>query len=549
MAKSFDTITFKYQNKVIDNLGFSITLILILIVIGSILSLLMSGFGHSTSFLSNREIFEIVKFTIIQSTISVLISLFLGVFVAKILISIKSRSLKIIFLSFSSVAFVIPTVVAGIGIIKVWGGNGLLNYIEFIFGFGDKELVVFGLFGILLAHVFFNAPLFLRVFYSCLDSIPENYLKNSMQFNLKGFYFFKLIEWPFIKQIIPLLCGIVFLQCFTSFSLILMLGGGPSASTLEVAIYTAVRYDFDLNSAAKLATIQLLICLIILIILDIFQKNDFSNIQVKTIANNGQTPKRKSFLNHFFTIILLSVYFIIVFSPLVLLIIAGVNSELISILKNQKIINVFFNSISIALCSSFLSVLVSWFICEARTNLIIKNKFGNNRILLLKFYNFSILMYLAVPAIVMGTGLFIILKGFLSYSYFPVLILIFSNVMLCLPFTVNIIQSKSIFLRRKHDLLCSSLGISGINRFLKIDFPSLKPVFGFSLGISACLSLGDLSVIALFGSQNFQTIPWLIYQYMASYKMSEAASISTLLIILCFLLFFIFSRIVGGKNA
>ena len=152
MAKSFDTITFKYQNKVIDNLGFSITLLLIFIVIGSILSLLMSGFGHSTSFLSNREIFEIVKFTLIQSTISVLISLFLGVFVAKILISIKSRTLKILFLSFSSVAFVIPTVVAGIGIIKVWGGNGLLNYIELIFGFGDKELVVFGLLGILLAH-------------------------------------------------------------------------------------------------------------------------------------------------------------------------------------------------------------------------------------------------------------------------------------------------------------------------------------------------------------------------------------------------------------
>ena len=549
MAKSFSTITFKYQNKVIDNLGLSVTLFLILLIIGSISSLLMSGLGDFNSFLTNKEIFAIVQFTLIQSILSVLFSLLLGIFVAKILVSIKSRTLRNFILSFSSVAFVIPTVVAGIGIIKVWGGNGLLNYIEFVFGFDDKELVVFGLFGILLAHVFFNAPLFLRVFYSCLDSIPENYLKNSMQYNLKGFYYFKLIEWPFIKQIIPLLCGIVFLQCFTSFSLILMLGGGPSASTLEVAIYTAVRYDFDLNSAAKLATIQLCICLIILIILDSFQKNKISNIQIKTTTNKYQTPKRNSFLNHLSSILWLFIYFIFVFSPLVLLIIAGINSELISVLKNQKTINVFFNSISIALCSSFLSVLVSWFICEARTNLIIRNELGHNKILLLKFYNFSILMYLAVPSIVMGTGLFIILKGFLSYSYFPVLILIFSNVMLCLPFTVNIIQSKSIFLRRKHDLLCSSLGINGVNRFLKIDLPSLKSVFGFSLGISACLSLGDLSVIALFGSQNFQTVPWLIYQYMSSYKMNEAASTSTLLIILCFLLFFIFSRLIGGKNA
>ena len=156
---------------------------------------------------------------------------------------------------------------------------------------------------------------------------------------------------------------------------------------------------------------------------------------------------------------------------------------------------------------------------------------------------------MAVPAIVLGTGLFVLFKGFLSYSYFPFLILIFSNVMLCLPFSVNIIQSKSIYLRKKHDKLCSLLGISGLNRFLTIDFPSIRSVFGFAAGISACLSLGDLSVIALFGSQNFQTIPWLIFQYLSSYMIKEAACVSLLLIILCFSLFYFFSRIVGGENA
>ncbi|MFL2814054.1 MAG: ABC transporter permease subunit [Candidatus Puniceispirillales bacterium] len=549
MAQSFSEITYKYNNRVIDNIGLSVTLLLLLVIICSILSLLISGFKSDDSYLTIHDILEILKFTFLQSFLSVLSSLLLGIYVAKILIKIKSSFIKTVLLSLSSVAFVIPTVVAGIGIIKVWGGNGLLGLIEFFFGFNDNELFLFGLFGILLAHIFFNAPLFLRVFYSCLDSIPENYLKNSTQLNLNGLNYFKVIEWPFIKPVLPLLTGIVFLQCFTSFSLILMLGGGPSSSTLEVAIYTAVRYDFDLQSAAILAIFQLFICLVILIILDNFQKNKISNIQIEIISKNYTNRSSKNFLEKFFNVIFLLVYFILVLSPLILLIISGINLEIVNILKSPRTLEVFTNSMAIALVSSFITVLVSWSICEARTNLIIKSELGYNKLVILKFFNLSILMYLAVPSIVMGTGLFIILKGMVSYNYFPIIILIFSNVMLCLPFTVNIIQSKSIFLRRKHDLLCASLGIDGINRFLNIDFPSLRHVFGFSLGISACLSLGDLSVIALFGSENFQTIPWLIFQYMSSYKIDEASSVSTLLIALCFIIFYFFSRYVGGKDA
>ncbi|NIP75463.1 MAG: hypothetical protein GTN90_05530, partial [Xanthomonadales bacterium] len=55
--------------------------------------------------------------------------------------------------------------------------------------------------------------------------------------------------------------------CFTSFALVLMLGGGPQASTLEVAIYEAARLDFDLARAATLSLIQLAICALVLLVL------------------------------------------------------------------------------------------------------------------------------------------------------------------------------------------------------------------------------------------------------------------------------------------
>ena len=296
MAKSISQlVTYKYKNKTIDNLGFCISFILISVIILSISSLLFIGLGNKDNFFSVGDVFGILRFTLLQSLLSVTLSALLGIYVAKILVNLESQKFKSYFLSLSSVAFVIPTVVAGIGIIKVWGGNGLISYFELIIGSSQNIINFYGLLGILLAHIFFNAPLFVRIFYSCFDAIPDSYLKNAEQLDIKGFNYFLLLEWPSIKHIFPLLFGVVFLQCFSSFSLILMLGGGPSSSTFEVAIYTAVRYDFDLNSAAILAFIQLIICLIVLIVVDYFQNNKISHVQIKTTFLEKRWVKSKNY--------------------------------------------------------------------------------------------------------------------------------------------------------------------------------------------------------------------------------------------------------------
>ena len=114
---------------------------------------------------------------------------------------------------------------------------------------------------------------------------------------------------------------------------------------------------------------------------------------------------------------------------------------------------------------------------------------------------------------------------------------------------LKLIQSKYFSLNEKHDRLCSSLGIKGLNRLFNFDLPAMKPELGFAAGLSACLSIGDLSVIALFGNQNFQTLPWLMYQFMSSYKMKEAAVISLSLLLICYTFFYFFDRIFKIENA
>ena len=65
----------------------------------------------------------------------------------------------------------------------------------------------------------------------------------------------------------------------------------------------------------------------------------------------------------------------------------------------------------------------------------------------------------------------------------------------------------------------------------------MAPEIGYASGLASALSLGDMTVIALFGSQQFQTLPWLLYQTMARYRAGEAAALAVILLILTLVLF------------
>ena len=80
-------------------------------------------------------------------------------------------------------------------------------------------------------------------------------------------------------------------------------------------------------------------------------------------------------------------------------------------------------------------------------------------------------------------------------------------------------------------------------RFKIIIFPNIFPVISFCMGLGCALSMGDLGVITLFSFGDIQTLPLAIFRLMMSYKMDYAFSGSVLLIILCFLLFYLFDNI------
>ncbi len=111
-----------------------------------------------------------------------------------------------------------------------------------------------------LAHVFFNVALVARLLLQGWLAIPAEQFRLAAQLGFAPRDVFRRIELPMLRDVLPGAFVLVFLLCMTSFAVALILGGGPRATTVELAIYQALRFDFDLGRAAWLALIQFALC-------------------------------------------------------------------------------------------------------------------------------------------------------------------------------------------------------------------------------------------------------------------------------------------------
>ncbi|MGB0940690.1 MAG: hypothetical protein ACPGYG_08760 [Candidatus Puniceispirillaceae bacterium] len=156
----------------------------------------------------------------------------------------------------------------------------------------------------------------------------------------------------------------------------------------------------------------------------------------------------------------------------------------------------------------------------------------------------SVSIYLVVPSIVLGTVSFIWLRGFVDIFSVALWLVLAANCLLALPFAWRILGAKYQAVLAATDKKCQILGVHGWQRFWQVSLPSLQHEMGLALGLTAALSIGDLGVIALFGSDDFRTLPWLLYQYAARYGGAEAELLGCILLGLCLGFYGIFYALV-----
>ena len=119
------------------------------------------------------------------------------------------------------------------------------------------------------------------------------------------------------------------------------------------------------------------------------------------------------------------------------------------------------------------------------------------------------------------------------------------NAVMSLPFALRALVPELRSVEAGYGRLADSLRLDSWHRLRLLWVPRLRRPLGFSAGLAAALSMGDLGVIALFADPEIVTLPLALYRLMASYRMADAAGAALLLMGLSMALFWLFDR--GGR--
>jgi thiamine transport system permease protein len=339
--------------------------------------------------------------------------------------------------------------------------------------------------------------------------------------------------------------ALVFMLCVTSFTLVLTLGGGPAATTLEVAIYQSLRFDFEPARAVALTLVQIALTVFAVLILSRLGADATGDASLPVAGRRARTATLGESIADAVAIALAALF---VLAPMAAVVASGLRADLGRLASEPAVLSAAGQSLALSFGSALLSVALSLSLVSMRQRLQAKRGSGGRTALELLSGTGASLV-LIVPPVVIGAGWFVLLRtSGIVFAVAPAMVLTVNAVM-AMPFATRAIRPAHDAAAARNDRLCAQLGLSGWTRLRLIDWPELRrPLFtGFAFAMA--LSLGDLGVIALFGSDQVQTLPYLLYARMGSYRTEDAAGLALLLGLLCLALVTLADRLGRGRTS
>jgi thiamine transport system permease protein len=457
-----------------------------------------------------------LRFTVTQAALSALLSAALAVPLARALARRRfvGRGAVITLLG---APFLLPVVVAVVGMLSVYGKTGVVN--AALSALHLPNVTLFGLQGVLLTNVFFNLPLCTRILLNGWSAIPAERFRLADTLDLPPSARFRHLEGPMLRATLPGAVVTVFLLCLSSFVISLTFGGGPRATTLELAIYQALRFDFDLGRAALLALLQFTTCGVAVLLASRLTLPD---------GGPGQDRALPPIPGHWLDLILIPLAVGFIALPLIMVVRDGLQGVLT---LPSAIWAAALRSTLIALTAALLATVGALTLAMNHSRLT----------------EAAAMLPMAASGLVLGTGLFLILRPWVAPEMLALPVTVLVNASVALPLVYRLLLPQARALRADYDRLCDTLNLQCWARLRYVTLPRLARPLGFGAGLAAALSMGDLGVIALFAGQGNATLPLMIQRLAGAYRMEDAAAASLLLVALSFAMFYLFDR--GGRHA
>lgn len=194
-----------------------------------------------------------VLWSVAQAAITCVLALLLGLPIAWVLARLdfpgRTLALRLLMLP-----FVVPTLVAALGVLALWGPRGVVGAPLAAAGIELVDTPWLLLYG----NLFFNLCVVVRAGVDALEQVSAPRVAAARTLGATPWRAFWRVEWPAIAPWLASSLCLVFLYCFAGFGLALVLGGQRYA-TVEVEIYTLVAHELQLGQASVLAVWMLLL--------------------------------------------------------------------------------------------------------------------------------------------------------------------------------------------------------------------------------------------------------------------------------------------------
>lgn len=486
-------------------------------------------------------------FTVGQATLSTLLTVGLALPGAYIFTRYRFPG-KSLLLSLATLPFVLPTVVVAVAFSALIGPQGLVNQgLMSVFGFSEPPIKLERtLTIILIVHVFYNYAVALRIISSFWANQSVRIEEAARVLGAYGWRLWWEVRLPLLRPALLASSILVFIFTFTSFGVVLILGG-PRFATIEVEIYRQVTGLFNLQVAAALSLVQIGFMFVLMLVYTRLQRQTATDLQAaQSVANMPRNTHERVFIGA--NIVLMV---ILLFMPLLALVLrsftsseAGLTTRFYALLSTNPRNSVLFappltavgNSLVFALATTLLAVTLG-----LATSYLLTNRSWR----FARWFDPIFMLPLAASAVTLGFGYIIALdEPPLNLRTSPVLIPL-AHTLVAMPFAVRSVLPSLRGIPPNVQGAARVLGASPVRVWRWIDLPLISRGLIVGATFAFTVSMGEFGASLFVARPDTPTIPIVIFRLLGqpgAANYGQALAMSTILMAVCALSFILIER-------
>jgi thiamine transport system permease protein len=474
-----------------------------------------------------------IWFTVWQAAASTVLTLAVGLPVAYLFARHDFYG-KTLLKALTTLPFIMPTIVVAMGFIALLGPQGLVNTaLSDLFGADGPQVRVTNTLSIIfMAHAFYNYAIVVRIVSAFWSNLSPAFSESAAMLGAGRIRTFTQVTLPLLMPSLLSSAALVFVFSFTSFGVVLVLGG-PRSATLEVSIYELTVRLLQLDIAGALALVQLVFTSAFLVVYTRLQARGSVPI---TFVPVGVGARKTRDIRGMVAAAAIAVGLLVILSPLLALVEQAVSSGGEYSLAHFRALftddsgsyfylsplMVAWNSIRFALASMIIALAVG----TAASYVIVQRRGRSGMI------DALFMAPLGVSAVTLGFGFLV------AFNRWPIdlrgswLILVIAHSLVAYPFVIRsvlpVLRGMPPHLRESAALL----GATPVKVFLYVELPILARALLVGATFAFAVSMGEFGASLLLVRPEFTTIPVAIFRLLGQpgeSNLGQALAMSTLL--------------------